>query len=142
VAFVKNKIVRHGFYLVLPIVFRAPYSIFLRPKKFLAKPLALHTTRECALCRSISLIEMQGRNNGYGVYDKEEDEEGVPLERESADGAFGVYVSGDDDDDVDGLDESSIDFDDPKIANLPRIILMGPRRAGKTSIQVKNLFPS
>mmetsp|Transcript_15211 Transcript_15211/g.23663 ORF Transcript_15211/g.23663 Transcript_15211/m.23663 type:complete len:455 (-) Transcript_15211:183-1547(-) len=28
-----------------------------------------------------------------------------------------------------------IDFDDPKIANLPRVLLMGPRRSGKTSIQ-------
>lgn len=27
-------------------------------------------------------------------------------------------------------------FDDPKIASLPRILLMGPRRGGKTSIQV------
>lgn len=30
---------------------------------------------------------------------------------------------------------SGMDFDDPKIADLPRILLMGPRRAGKTSIQ-------
>lgn len=30
---------------------------------------------------------------------------------------------------------SALDFDDPKIADLPRILLMGPRRAGKTSIQ-------
>jgi hypothetical protein len=29
-----------------------------------------------------------------------------------------------------------VNFDDPKIANLPRVLLMGPRRAGKTSIQV------
>ena len=29
-----------------------------------------------------------------------------------------------------------VDFDDPSIAALPRILLMGPRRAGKTSIQV------
>ncbi|KAL3934484.1 MAG: hypothetical protein SGARI_003362 [Bacillariaceae sp.] len=28
-----------------------------------------------------------------------------------------------------------VNFDDPKIANLPRILLMGPRRGGKTSIQ-------
>jgi len=31
--------------------------------------------------------------------------------------------------------DDEIDFDDPRIANLPRILLMGPRRAGKTSIQ-------
>ena len=29
-----------------------------------------------------------------------------------------------------------INFDDPKIAALPRVLLMGPRRGGKTSIQV------
>eukprot|EP00594_Rhizosolenia_setigera_P011638 CAMPEP_0178962084 /NCGR_PEP_ID=MMETSP0789-20121207/14129_1 /TAXON_ID=3005 /ORGANISM="Rhizosolenia setigera, Strain CCMP 1694" /LENGTH=603 /DNA_ID=CAMNT_0020646117 /DNA_START=38 /DNA_END=1845 /DNA_ORIENTATION=+ len=29
----------------------------------------------------------------------------------------------------------SVDFDDPAIADLPRILLMGPRRGGKTSIQ-------
>ena len=30
-----------------------------------------------------------------------------------------------------------VDFDDPEIALLPRILLMGPRRGGKTSIQVR-----
>lgn len=29
-----------------------------------------------------------------------------------------------------------VDFDDPTIAALPRVLLMGPRRGGKTSIQV------
>lgn len=32
---------------------------------------------------------------------------------------------------------SNVNFDDPKIANLPRVLLMGPRRSGKTSIQVR-----
>ena len=39
-----------------------------------------------------------------------------------------------------GLENSnaaSVDFNDPKIASLPRILLMGPRRGGKTSIQVR-----
>src|SRR5210317_797617 len=31
--------------------------------------------------------------------------------------------------------DNIVDFDDPRIASLPRILLMGPRRAGKTSIQ-------
>ena len=31
--------------------------------------------------------------------------------------------------------DNVVDFDDPRIASLPRILLMGPRRAGKTSIQ-------
>jgi hypothetical protein len=30
-----------------------------------------------------------------------------------------------------------INFDDPKIAGMPKILLMGPRRGGKTSIQVR-----
>ena len=30
----------------------------------------------------------------------------------------------------------SVDFDEPAIASLPRVLLMGPRRGGKTSIQV------
>ena len=34
----------------------------------------------------------------------------------------------------DGL-PMDINFDDPKIASMPRILLMGPRRGGKTSIQ-------
>ena len=33
-----------------------------------------------------------------------------------------------------------VDFDDPKIASLPKILLMGPRRGGKTSIQVRPVF--
>jgi len=36
---------------------------------------------------------------------------------------------------IDHHGAAAIDFDDPKIANLPRILLMGPRRGGKTSIQ-------
>lgn len=34
-----------------------------------------------------------------------------------------------------GQENNIVDFDDPRIASLPRILLMGPRRAGKTSIQ-------
>lgn len=30
-----------------------------------------------------------------------------------------------------------INFDDPKIASMPKILLMGPRRGGKSSIQVR-----
>lgn len=32
--------------------------------------------------------------------------------------------------------QSDVDFDDPEVSALPRILLMGPRRGGKTSIQV------
>jgi len=31
-----------------------------------------------------------------------------------------------------------VNFEDPEIASLPRILLMGPRRSGKTSIQVRS----
>ena len=33
----------------------------------------------------------------------------------------------------------SIDLD-PKLASLPRLLLMGPRRGGKTSIQVSSAY--
>jgi hypothetical protein len=33
--------------------------------------------------------------------------------------------------------KTHVNFDDPEIAALPRILLMGPRRSGKTSIQVR-----
>ena len=32
----------------------------------------------------------------------------------------------------------AVDFEDPAIAALPRVLLMGPRRGGKSSIQVCN----
>lgn len=32
--------------------------------------------------------------------------------------------------------QQDVDFDDPAVAALPRVLLMGPRRGGKTSIQV------
>ena len=35
-----------------------------------------------------------------------------------------------------GGDSSATSFEDPRVADLPRILLMGPRRGGKTSIQV------
>ena len=31
---------------------------------------------------------------------------------------------------------TEVDFEDDKISSLPKILLMGPRRGGKTSIQV------
>ena len=43
-------------------------------------------------------------------------------------------VGGDEEVDV----ESAADFDDPRIFDLPRVLLMGPRRGGKTSIQVRS----
>lgn len=35
----------------------------------------------------------------------------------------------------------SVDFDDPEIASLPRVLLLGPRRGGKTSVQVSPQSP-
>lgn len=38
--------------------------------------------------------------------------------------------------DQDTIIPSDVDFEDPMIVKLPRVLLMGPRRGGKTSIQV------
>jgi hypothetical protein len=57
------------------------------------------------------------------------------------------YVNNDHDDDDDDEEgrrndatrhhsQEDIDFDDQTIASLPRVLLMGPRRGGKTSIEV------
>jgi hypothetical protein len=63
--------------------------------------------------------------NDYGQYDVYDN-----LDREATnDGPLFL------DDDVENA-EDKVDFDDPAIASLPRVMLMGPRRAGKTSIQV------
>ena len=37
------------------------------------------------------------------------------------------------------LRQDAVDFEDPKISRLPRVVLMGPRRGGKTSIQVRTV---
>ena len=34
-------------------------------------------------------------------------------------------------------ESSAFNYDDARIASLPRVLLMGPRRGGKTSIQVR-----
>ena len=52
-----------------------------------------------------------------------------------------VYYISQNKDELDGdeaLEAPSppVDFNDPDIAALPRILLMGPRRGGKSSIQV------
>jgi hypothetical protein len=39
-------------------------------------------------------------------------------------------------------EDDGIDYEDPAIASLPRILLMGPRRGGKTSIQVRHSLVS
>jgi hypothetical protein len=64
---------------------------------------------------------MEGTEDPYyegdGAYDGYEDEGGNDVARHAQD----------------------IDFDDQKIASLPRVLLMGPRRGGKTSIQVRQI---
>ena len=52
-------------------------------------------------------------------------------------GGNAVGGSGDGQDAQGGLGGDDINLDDPKIAGLPRLLLMGPRRGGKTSIQVR-----
>lgn len=70
-----------------------------------------------------------GGNPSYGDYGYEESDHDPNEESEFAMGDdAGGSVS-------DAMED--VDFDDPRIANLPRILLMGPRRAGKTSIQVR-----
>jgi len=61
---------------------------------------------------------MEGSDDNYygsdGGYDGYDDEVGGDIARHAS---------------------QDVDFDDPKIASLPRVLLMGPRRGGKTSIQ-------
>ena len=63
---------------------------------------------------------MEGSDDNYygsdGGYDGYDDEVGGDIARHAS---------------------QDVDFDDPKIASLPRVLLMGPRRGGKTSIQVR-----
>eukprot|EP00978_Attheya_sp_CCMP212_P034841 scaffold148415_cov52-Attheya_sp.AAC.4 len=77
---------------------------------------------------------------GYGRYE----EGGVETNEEHYQGEYyeeGNFSTGDDmpleaggyQDEED--EDDGIDYEDPAIANLPRILLMGPRRGGKTSIQ-------
>jgi len=66
--------------------------------------------------------------NEYGDYDDDFDQAGGLLQ--------------DDDDEPLFLQEDlqqqpDVDFEDPAVAALPRVLLMGPRRGGKTSIQVR-----
>jgi hypothetical protein len=75
-----------------------------------------------------------------------------PLEDSYSDyiegGHHDVHHSGDDDIGLSVLPGLSsgvvavdaMNFEDPKIALLPRVLLMGPRRGGKTSIQVCSLM--
>ena len=76
----------------------------------------------------VHVSEQGGDNIGIGIGNVHNHNHGNDDLGSMGDGEDGSSVS-------DPVDEE-IDFDDPRIANLPRILLMGPRRAGKTSIQV------
>lgn len=52
-------------------------------------------------------------------YQEEDDEEPLFLQREPEPSSL-----------------QNVNFDDPEIKKLPRVLLMGPRRSGKTSVQV------
>jgi hypothetical protein len=71
------------------------------------------------------------QSNEYSAYDAY-DYEGSPTDAPEDDGL--LVVPGQPGRPMD------INFDDPKIASMPRILLMGPRRGGKTSIQVRGLL--
>ena len=81
----------------------------------------------------------------YNTYDTYDYVGGTP---DQSGGLVGLVGGGDDDDHhlliggaVGGGDQDGqaldVNFDDPKIASFPRLLLMGPRRGGKTSIQVR-----
>eukprot|EP00579_Thalassiosira_antarctica_P009770 CAMPEP_0201909224 /NCGR_PEP_ID=MMETSP0903-20130614/1069_1 /ASSEMBLY_ACC=CAM_ASM_000552 /TAXON_ID=420261 /ORGANISM="Thalassiosira antarctica, Strain CCMP982" /LENGTH=574 /DNA_ID=CAMNT_0048443715 /DNA_START=41 /DNA_END=1765 /DNA_ORIENTATION=- len=91
-----------------------------------------------------------GASNMGGVpYQYSEDSEGQPnADNNGHDGMMRMMSGSEDDEDMmignnsptfmggQNIGQQEIvDFDDPRIASLPRILLMGPRRAGKTSIQ-------
>jgi Ras-related GTP-binding protein C/D len=59
--------------------------------------------------------DYQGYADYHDQYDNFEEDNHVPLPSEP---------------------KTNVNFEDPEIAALPRILLMGPRRSGKTSIQV------
>ena len=73
--------------------------------------------------------------SGYGDYGYGEPADDPNMNMNGGAPVHGGEV-GDDESSVSDAVDDEIDFDDPRIANLPRILLMGPRRAGKTSIQV------
>jgi len=89
---------------------------------------------------------MMQSNEYSSVYDDYNGSSGQQvLQSESSPAANNNMIGGilEDDDQGDGglglennnAATAAIDFNDPKIASLPRILLMGPRRGGKTSIQ-------
>ena len=91
---------------------------------------------------------MMQSNEYSSVYDDYNGSSGQQvLQSESSPAANNNMIGGilEDDDQGDGglglennnAATAAIDFNDPKIASLPRILLMGPRRGGKTSIQVR-----
>jgi hypothetical protein len=75
------------------------------------------------------------QSNEYSAYDSYDYVGGAanePLDDES--GMLMVPGAG-----RDSTRTLDINFDDPKIASMPKILLMGPRRGGKSSIQVSLL---
>ena len=81
--------------------------------------------------------QQEGDNdNGEGLLIVEGQQQ---QQEQSASGGGGILLGGGG---MGGDNISPIDFNDPKIASLPRILLMGPRRGGKTSIQVRSRLPT
>ena len=68
--------------------------------------------------------------NDYDIYD----DEYVDRTNTTTNGATDLLHGSDEN------QQPEIDFDDPMVVALPRIVLMGPRRGGKTSIQVSSIF--
>jgi hypothetical protein len=82
--------------------------------------------------------QQEGDNdNGEGLLIIEGQQQ--QQEQSASGGGGGILLGGGG---MGGDNISPIDFNDPKIASLPRILLMGPRRGGKTSIQVRSRLPT
>lgn len=68
-------------------------------------------------------------HDAVGGNDEGNDDDGmgllVPSSNNSIGGGGGIIAN-----------NNNVEADDPRVLNLPRILLMGPRRGGKTSIQV------
>ena len=71
------------------------------------------------------------QSNEYSAYDDALDYDQYPLTVDTPEDDGLLVVPGQPGRPLD------INFDDPKISSMPRILLMGPRRGGKTSIQVQ-----
>ena len=77
------------------------------------------------------------QSNEYSAYDSYDYVGGAATEPLLVDEDPGVLLTAGAAGSMRGMD---INFDDPKIASLPKLLLMGPRRGGKSSVQVRMIW--